>query len=129
MTTKGMPIVGGFKFIFAVEKTNICDTNSIKKTLDASVSQYFTNEGYEVDNSVLNLKMLLGFICCILGAISHYSPPPYPQNVPILIGCVVSYYIISGIMQYMQSYVEKDIILWTKAKVITDGHTYLTKIV
>ena len=43
------------------------------------------------DNKYIDMKIIIGLICSVLGAISHFYPIPFPQN-KILIGyCIVGY--------------------------------------
>jgi hypothetical protein len=50
-------------------------------------------KGFTEDNKYTDMKILVAFIACCLGALSHFYPIPFPQNKFLLIGCVVGYVI------------------------------------
>jgi signal peptidase complex subunit 2 len=48
-----------------------------------------------------------------LGSPSQFYPLPFPDSRPLLAVCVVTYFILSSILQFMCSFVEKDYIMTT----------------
>jgi hypothetical protein len=99
-------------------KVNLSDIGAIKKALDESVVGYFLEkQGYEEDLTISNWKIILGGICCILGAISHYAPIPFPKNYYLLMACVGLYGVCQTIMTYIAKFVEKDNFFFSKPQV------------
>jgi len=70
--------------------------------------------GYQEDHTLSNMKLVLGAFGCILAVISHFYPIPFPANKHILLVCAICYFTSSGILQYIASYLQQDIILITK---------------
>jgi len=68
------------------------------------------------DSSFSNIKLVLGAFGCTLAVVSHYYPTPFPDNIPLLVACVILYFIASSILQYRASYIQKDIILIASPK-------------
>ncbi len=43
------------------------------------------------------MKIFIAAVACVLGAVSHFYPIPFPQNKPLLAGCVVGYIICASL--------------------------------
>jgi len=95
-----------------VYKVNIYNLNMVEQVLDDHAKGVLLDE-YKEDYTVSNVKLTLGTVGCLLALLSHFAPIPFPKNIPLLIFCAVTYFIISGILQYMSTYIEKDIIMRT----------------
>jgi len=97
-------------------KVNKYDNMALKQTLDdAVVKQITENMGYKEDHNLGDWKILLGVIGCILALIAQFYPKPFPDNKIVLIICAVGYFTCSSLLTYLASYIQKDIILSTKA--------------
>ena len=59
-----------------------------------------SDKGFKEDNRYTDLKIFVAAVACILGVVSHFYPIPFPQNKPLLAGCVVGY-IICAIVYYL----------------------------
>jgi len=94
-------------------KINIFDLNMVKQVMDDHAKGVILEEFTE-DSSYSNKKLVLGVFGCSLALLSHYAPIPFPHNIPLLIGCAILYFMCSGILQYMATYIERDIILTTE---------------
>ncbi len=94
-------------------KINIYDQNAVKQLLDDVAMEHVLEKGYVEDNTLTNWKLILGLISCALAALSHFYPTPFPENIPILKLCVISYFIISIILQALAYLKEKNIIIST----------------
>jgi len=96
-------------------KVNKFDNSALKQALDDALVKYLTDElGYQEDHTLSNIKLVLGAFGCILAVISHFYPIPFPANKTILLVCAICYFASSGILQYIASYLQQDIILITK---------------
>ena len=54
------------------------------------------------------MKIVVALICCVLGAVSHFYPIPFPKNKHILLGCVVGYVICATLYYLIERNLEKD---------------------
>lgn len=52
---------------------------------------------------------------CIFAMIAQFAPLPFPESRPVLGVCGSLYFILSGILQIVTTYVDQDAILWTTA--------------
>jgi len=96
-------------------KINKFDVSALKQSLDDAVVKYVTDDlEYQEDHNLSNIKLLLGLFGCVLAVIAHFYPTPFPANKNVLIVCAASYFISSGILQYIASYKQRDVILFTK---------------
>lgn len=96
----------------------------MKRVLDDSAISFFiTKKEFEEDFNISNWKIFLSFISALLGLLAHYYPEPYPKNYYILIFCILSYFFLSGILQLISMFVEKDFILFTKPKILQFNST------
>jgi len=94
---------------------NKYDVSAIKQSLDDAIIKYVTdNLEYQEDHSLSNIKLGLGALGCVLAVVAHFYPIPFPANKNILITCAACYFISSGILQYIASYLQQDVILFTK---------------
>ena len=66
------------------------------------------------DNSLNNITLLLGILCCTAAAVAHFYPIPFPDNRSFLLGCVIAYIVFNSILQYLLSYVQQNRILKTQ---------------
>ncbi|EGG23861.1 microsomal signal peptidase subunit [Cavenderia fasciculata] len=93
-------------------KVQLYDGLSMKQALDDSIVRYFTDDLQFSQNHTLNiLKVLLGFVGCILAGLAQFYPTPFPKNKPILITCVLLYGLISFALYYITMFIQKDSIL------------------
>lgn len=95
------------------------DSVKVKQVLDDATIAAITEGGYEANFSWENLKLLLMFISCVFAMVAQFFPIPFPASRPLLAVCCASYFIISTVLQYFVTFVDKDTILFTKAKEVT----------
>jgi len=96
-------------------KVNKFDVSALKQVLDDAVVKYITEErNYEEDHSLSNIKLLLGAFGCVVAVVAHFYPTSFPENRHILLICAIGYFISSGILQYIASYLQQDVILFAK---------------
>ena len=55
------------------------------------------DKGFKEDNRYTDMKICVATVACILGAVSHFYPIPFPQNKPLLAACVVGYIICATV--------------------------------
>jgi signal peptidase complex subunit 2 len=61
-----------------------------------------------------NLKLFLMFIACAFAMTAQFAPLPFPDSRFILGFCGAAYFLISMLLQAIQSLIDQDAILWTR---------------
>merc|ERR1711879_250357 len=59
-------------------------------------------------------QIILGVIACVLAGSMYATATDYPENRNIIILCGGSYWILSGVLQFISSYIEGNIIFESK---------------
>jgi len=86
---------------------NKYDPFQLKGALDDEIAYLLEEEkGFTEDNRTTDLKILVAFVACVLGVVSHFYPIPFPQNKPLLIGCVVGYGICASLYYLIEKRVQ-----------------------
>jgi len=96
------------------KKTNLGDTATIKRLLDDAAIDVLLNDqdmGYVEDTSMSNLKLLIGFSAVGASLLSHVYPAPFPRNWWCLLFCCAFYFIMSGVLQLLLTFIELESIL------------------
>eukprot|EP01129_Flabellula_baltica_P001380 TRINITY_DN11269_c0_g1_i1.p1 TRINITY_DN11269_c0_g1~~TRINITY_DN11269_c0_g1_i1.p1 ORF type:complete len:170 (+),score=36.37 TRINITY_DN11269_c0_g1_i1:50-559(+) len=96
-----------------IKKVNLYDANAVKNILDDFLRQ-LVQKNRKLSYNLSNKKLMLGGFGCLVAAVSHFAPIPFPDNIPLLIVCVVLYAIVSVVLEYIRRYEEKDYILETE---------------
>ena len=55
--------------------------------------------------------MLLMFVSCAFAMTAQFAPIPFPESRPVLGICGSLYFIISGILQFITTFIDKDMIM------------------
>mmetsp|Transcript_20595 Transcript_20595/g.53215 ORF Transcript_20595/g.53215 Transcript_20595/m.53215 type:complete len:234 (-) Transcript_20595:102-803(-) len=93
------------------------DTATMKRLLDDHVAEVLQGElKYEEDVALSNLKLVIGFAGVGAALVSHVYPRPFPQNWHVLLACCAWYFLMSGVLQFLLSYVELEAFLQLKPK-------------
>jgi signal peptidase complex subunit 2 len=89
------------------------DMIKVKQVLDEGVAASLLE--YLPEHTMWdNLKLFLMFIACAFAMTAQFAPLPFPESRWILGGCGAIYFIISAILQLIQSFIDGDAILWTR---------------
>ena len=92
------------------------DSIKVKQVLDdATVDAVIRVCGYSADFYLENLKLFLMLLSCIFAMVAQFYPMPFPDNRPLLGVCCASYGLLSAVLQFMLTFVDKDTILLTKS--------------
>eukprot|EP01038_Epipyxis_sp_PR26KG_P015468 gene15468-20870_t len=91
------------------------DSVKVKQVLDDSAMAAITDAGYEANYRWDNMKMLLMLLACAFAMIAQFFPIPFPSSRPLLAVCCAGYFIISSILQFIMTFIDKDTIMFTKA--------------
>lgn len=108
----------------APKKTSLGDSGTMKRMLDDAAIKVLLDSGglaYEEDTGLSNVKLVVGFAGVGASLISHVYPATFPKNWWVLLACCAFYFICSGILQFLLSFVELESILLLKGKVGPDG--------
>merc|ERR1711941_153176 len=98
-----------------VVKVDVYDQNAVKQLLDDVIMTYvLETRGLEEDLTYSNYKLALGGLSCLVAIASHAYPAPFPENAWVLKVCVVSYIVLSVLLQYVAFYMEGNTILATR---------------
>lgn len=90
------------------------DSVKVKQVLDDSIVDALTDDrygNYTPNYSYEDKKFLLMFFACAAALIAQFYPMPFPDSRGLIFVCCAVYFIISFILQVLQSFVDKDCIL------------------
>lgn len=78
-----------------------------------------TTAPIQSDNRLENGKLLVMFVACAVAALGQFYPGPLSNTKVAVSACVATYFVLSGLLQYFITFVEKDIIF--RSKPLTAG--------
>ena len=87
------------------------DSIKVKQVLDESIVQTLKWLKYEPEYSWENVKLLLMFISCIFAVIAQFYPIPFPDSRPLLGICCVGYFVLSGVLQFIELYIDEGLVM------------------
>jgi signal peptidase complex subunit 2 len=94
-------------------QVDVGDMIKVKQILDETVAAALLehiNEDYKLDN----IKLAIMALACTFAMVAQFAPIPFPESRIVLGGCCCCYFILSGILQLITSFVDIDSILITK---------------
>jgi signal peptidase complex subunit 2 len=103
-------------------QVDLGDMVKLKQVLDeavASVIMEKLDEDYRWDN----FKLSLMAIACIFAMVAQFAPIPFPESRPLLGVCGCAYFFLSGVLQLIATFIDKDSILLTKPFSDANGKT------
>ena len=89
------------------------DSVKVKQTLDEAVVKAVLDHGYEEHHTLDNAKLLLMLVACSFAMVAQFWPIPFPASRPLLGVCCSMYFVLSGILQLVVWFVERDAIMFT----------------
>ena len=92
---------------------DIGDQPAVKRLLDEHACKAVEDAGYPCDFQMSNTKLIIMTVACVVACIGQFAPIPFPQSRPLLAVCCALYFIFSGVLQYITSFVDKDYIMET----------------
>merc|ERR1711871_899026 len=54
------------------------------------------------------------FIACVFAMIAQFYPIPFPESRPLLGVCCVAYFVLSGILQFIELYIDEGFVMTLK---------------
>jgi len=98
------------------------DSVKVKQVLDDATVEGIKGAGYNINYKWENFKLFLMFISCVFAMLAQFYPIPFPKSRPLLGSCCAMYFILSGILQFIVSFIDKDTILFTYPKNDTNNN-------
>jgi len=97
-------------------QVDVGDIVKLKQVLDEAVFSALLDDPplVEEDYTLENIKLLLMSLACACAAVGQFSPLPFPESRAILGACCIAYFTLSGILQLVLTFIERDTILITK---------------
>mmetsp|Transcript_220 Transcript_220/g.242 ORF Transcript_220/g.242 Transcript_220/m.242 type:complete len:248 (-) Transcript_220:526-1269(-) len=61
-----------------------------------------------------NIKLAVMTVACAFAMVAQFAPLPFPESRPVLGACCAAYFVLSGALQLITTFLDKDCILITK---------------
>jgi signal peptidase complex subunit 2 len=93
-------------------QVDVGDMIKVKQILDETVAATILdhiNEDYKLDN----IKLVIMTAACAFAMVAQFAPIPFPESRMVLGACCCFYFILSGILQLITSFIDMDSILIT----------------
>jgi len=90
------------------------DSVKVKQVLDDATISAVESAGYAANYSWQNFQLLLMVLSCVFAMIAQFFPMPFPSSRPLLAACCAMYFVLSSILQFIVSFIDRDTILFTK---------------
>lgn len=86
----------------------------LKQVLDESVAGTFLEViGLPEDHRLDNIKITIMTVACLFAVVAQFSPIPFPESRMMLGICCCAYFTLSGILQLILTFLDKDAIMTT----------------
>jgi signal peptidase complex subunit 2 len=95
-------------------QVDLGDMVKLKQVLDESVAASLLDKFLEEDYRLDNIKLATMVVACLFAMVAQFSPVPFPDCRPILGICCCCYFMLSGVLQLITTFIDKDSILLTK---------------
>uniref|UniRef100_A0A7R9Z7Z3 Signal peptidase complex subunit 2 n=1 Tax=Pseudictyota dubia TaxID=2749911 RepID=A0A7R9Z7Z3_9STRA len=97
-------------------QVDVGDVVKLKQILDETVAGTFLDKCSLVeDHTVDNIKLSIMALACTFAMVAQFAPLPFPDSRPVLGGCCAAYFVLSGFLQLVTTFWDKDCIMVTKA--------------
>jgi signal peptidase complex subunit 2 len=93
-------------------QVDLGDMVKLKQVLDEAVAGILLeklDEDYRWDNFKLGIMAA----ACIFAMVAQFAPIPFPESRPLLGICGCAYFVLSGVLQLIATFIDKDSILLT----------------
>jgi hypothetical protein len=99
-------------------KVALGDTNNMKRLLDeAIIRAVLKSTNLKEDMTYSNFKLGVMIISCAFASLAQFYPMSFPDSRLLLAVCVVVYFGLSGVLQYLTWYGDKDSCMYTLSQV------------
>eukprot|EP00429_Kryptoperidinium_foliaceum_P038854 CAMPEP_0176162932 /NCGR_PEP_ID=MMETSP0120_2-20121206/83354_1 /TAXON_ID=160619 /ORGANISM="Kryptoperidinium foliaceum, Strain CCMP 1326" /LENGTH=207 /DNA_ID=CAMNT_0017500441 /DNA_START=75 /DNA_END=695 /DNA_ORIENTATION=- len=96
-------------------QVDLGDMVKLKQILDEAVAAALLDKYLEEDYRLDNIKLTIMVAACLFAVVAQFAPLPFPESRPVLGVCCCCYFILSGILQLITTFIDKDCILLTKS--------------
>jgi signal peptidase complex subunit 2 len=107
-------------------QVDLGDMVKLKQVLDEAVAAAILElqpEDYRWDN----FKLIIMFTACLFACMAQFAPLPFPESRPVLGVCGTAYFVLSGVLQLITTFIDKDSILLTLPLPEADGKAVKNK--
>jgi signal peptidase complex subunit 2 len=94
-------------------QVDVGDMIKLKQILDETVAATVL-EKIDEDYVLDNIKLAIMTSACAFAMVAQFAPLPFPESRPIMGLCCCCYFLLSGVLQLITSFVDKDSILLTR---------------
>lgn len=95
-------------------QVDLGDMVKLKQILDEAVAAALLDKFLLEDYRLDNIKLAIMITACLFAVVAQFAPLPFPDSRPVLGTCCCCYFILSGILQLITTFIDKDSILLTK---------------
>mmetsp|Transcript_14119 Transcript_14119/g.41430 ORF Transcript_14119/g.41430 Transcript_14119/m.41430 type:complete len:265 (-) Transcript_14119:53-847(-) len=96
-------------------QVDVGDVVKLKQILDETVAGAFLDKCFLTEDHTLdNMKLSIMALACTFAMVAQFAPLPFPDSRPVLGGCCAAYFILSGLLQLVTTFWDKDCIMITK---------------
>ncbi|KAL3907958.1 MAG: hypothetical protein SGILL_008663 [Bacillariaceae sp.] len=95
-------------------QVDVGDMIKVKQILDETVAASLL-EHLEEDYHLDNYKLAIMTAACVFAMVAQFAPIPFPDSRVVLGGCCCCYFVLSGVLQLITTFIDIDSILITKA--------------
>jgi signal peptidase complex subunit 2 len=89
------------------------DSVKVKQVLDETVVDTIKWLRYKHDTSWENFKLFIMVVSCVFAMVAQFYPLPFPDSRPLLGVCCVGYFALSGILQFIITFVDDKTVMTT----------------
>ena len=94
-------------------QVDLGDMVKVKQVLDEAVAGVVL-ESLDEDYYWDNIKLVIMALACTFAMVAQFAPVPFPDSRPLLGVCGCSYFLLSGVLQLIATFVDRDAILLTQ---------------
>lgn len=95
-------------------QVDLGDMVKLKQILDEAVAAALLDKYLEEDYRLDNLKLAIMVAACLFAVVAQFAPLPFPDSRLVLGTCCCCYFILSGILQLITTFIDQDAILLTR---------------
>lgn len=92
------------------------DSVKVKQVLDETTVETIIELGYRMNYSWDNIKLLIMVVSCVFAMTAQFYPLPFPDSRLLLGVCCAAYFVLSGVLQFMITFIDKKTIMSTLAQ-------------
>ena len=114
--------------VLTLTPVELGDTIQVRQALDELLSEALSNDsvGLYEDVGLENFKMGTMIVACIFAMTAQFAPIEFPDSRILLGVCCSAYFICSGILQFVVTFVEKDL-MYTSEPFMNGGKEVVLK--